>query len=307
MKRLLIVFIFLLPTSLFSLPQNQDSPKQIRATQTSDCVQDGNTRNCVMKYEPVQTAARPSFWQLVLQLFNFAPAQRPFERSVAFLVGVSKYEHLNPQLPYVDTDLKDMREFLLDDAGFDTVYVASGSVVSTHLVENYMMNRFSTELTDKDRLLFYFSGHGNDIGTNTSYIQFSKATSSFDSEQYLPVTEADQWSTKLPARHIVFIFDSCFSGHGWNIGLVPKADTTPFQSLINTVSGDSSRYVLTAGSGKEKAYQIEVSTNKGYSIFTHELIKALRQNPAYATQGFVLLEQAFATAKIEVAKFTGPH
>ena len=111
MKRLLIVSVFLLPTCLFALPQNQYPPKQIRATQTSDCVQEGNTRNCVMKYEPVQTAVPPSFWRLVMQLFNFTPAQRPFERSVAFLVGVSKYEHLSPQLPYVDTDLKDMQRF----------------------------------------------------------------------------------------------------------------------------------------------------------------------------------------------------
>ena len=106
-------------------------------------------------------------------------------------------------------------------------------------------------------------------------------------------------------------FDSCFSGHGWNVGLIPKADTPPLQSLINTVSGNSSRYVLTAGSGKEKAYQIEVSTNNGYSIFTHELIKALRQNPAYFDPGicFDTLEQKAVPrkAKIEVAKFTGPH
>ena len=65
-----------------------------------------------------------------------------------------------------------MREYLLNEAGFDAVYVASGSVVSTHLLEAYMMVRFSSEVTEKDRLLFYFSGHGTDIGTTTGDIRF---------------------------------------------------------------------------------------------------------------------------------------
>src|SRR5215469_1303956 len=273
-----------------------------------DCVKDGAEENCVVKYEAVKaTAAPPSFWQAVLQLFNFQPPQRPFEKSVAFLVGVSKYKYLSPQLPYVERDLADMRHFLLDEAGFDAVYVASGSVVSTHLVDDYMMNRFKSELSDKDRLLFYFSGHGADIGTNVGYIQFSNATQEYNSDQYLAVTQADQWSSRLPVRHILFIFDSCISGHGWDRGFIPKeGGLNPNQYLLNTVSGKSSRYVITAGSGKEKAYQIQVATNQGFSVFTHEFIEALRNNPAYSQQGFVLLEQVFATAKVGVARFTGP-
>jgi len=50
--------------------------------------------------------------------------QTAFGRSVAFLAGVSKYYHQSPQLPFVDSDLTELRNFLLTDGGFDTVYEA---------------------------------------------------------------------------------------------------------------------------------------------------------------------------------------
>jgi len=51
----------------------------------------------------------------------FSPqSARPFGRSVAFLVGVSKYQHLS-QLPSVLNDVHQMRDFLLYKAGFDDV------------------------------------------------------------------------------------------------------------------------------------------------------------------------------------------
>ena len=110
----------------------------------------------------------------------------------------------------------------------------------------------------------------------------------------------------MPARHILFIFDSCFSGHGWDRGWIPKEGSSTTENLINTVSGNSSRYVITAGSGKKRLI-IQAATDQGYSVFTDELIKALRDNPAYSQQGFLLLEQAFAEAKVGVAQFTGPN
>lgn len=144
----------------------------IKTTVQKDCIKEGVEESCVVKCEVVKpSTAPPSFWQVVLQLFDWQPPQRPFEKSIAFLIGVSNYKYLTPQLPYVETDLVEVRKFLLEEAGFDAVYVASGSIVSTPLIEDYMMNRFYTELGNKDRLLFYFSGHGTDIGANVGYIQ----------------------------------------------------------------------------------------------------------------------------------------
>ena len=52
-------------------------------------------------------------------------SEPPFGKSIAFLVGISRYDHIRPQLPFVENDLHDLREFLLHRGGFDRVYQLS--------------------------------------------------------------------------------------------------------------------------------------------------------------------------------------
>src|SRR5882672_10887127 len=83
-----------------------------------------------------------SFWQYIQQNWGWVVKSQPFGRSVAFLVGVGDYAYINPKLRYVGSDLKELREFLLIDAGFDTVYVVQDSVATADLVDHYMFNEF---------------------------------------------------------------------------------------------------------------------------------------------------------------------
>lgn len=58
--------------------------------------------------------SRPWFFDLVEKVFNILLPDKdalPFHRSVAFLVGVSEYENLRPQLPFVKNDLVALREY----------------------------------------------------------------------------------------------------------------------------------------------------------------------------------------------------
>jgi hypothetical protein len=258
----------------------------------------------VVKYEaPQSTAQSPSFWEIFTNLFRFAPNNRPFERSFAFLVGVSSYKHLSPQLPYVKSDLEDLRQFLLDQGGFDVVYVASDDVVTAGLVEDYMLNRFPKEIGENDRLLFYYSGHGADIGGSTGYMQFGQAKKeTFDLSQYLPITRTQEWSRIIKAKHILFLIDSCASG----LGFESKGDSSNVDDdLLNTLSGNGSRFVITAGTAREKAFQVEVSSDHGYSVFTHSFLEVLRtSSDAYKEKGFLVLDEVFAEAKVRVGRFT---
>src|SRR5205085_6530996 len=77
----------------------------------------------VCRFDVRWTNTNPSFFRQLLDLFGLTPAgSLPFHRSVAFLVGVSSYKFLEPQLSYVKSDLLEMRNFLLTDGGFDTVF-----------------------------------------------------------------------------------------------------------------------------------------------------------------------------------------
>jgi hypothetical protein len=259
----------------------------------------------VIRYERKRSGTQlPSFWQEFYDLFKYTPSssQPPFDRSVAFLIGVGHYKYINPNLEYVKTDLADFRGYLLSEAGFDTVYVVEDGVASVPLVEDYMVNRFPKELSAEDRLLFYFSGHGADIGGEVGYLQFTGAQPGvYSVDQYLPVTRVREWSQLNRAKHILFLLDSCVSG----LGFEEKSGSSNVDGdLLRTFSGNGSRFVVTAGTAREKAFQVEKSSAQGYSVFTHAFLTALRSRDLMsADRGFVILDQVFAQAKVEVGKF----
>jgi hypothetical protein len=174
---------------------------------------------------------------------------QPFGRSVAFLVGVGAYQNLSPQLPSVHNDIVQMRDLLLNHAGFDEVYVAENDVVNRDLIEQYIKGIIVGGMKKNDRLLFYYSGHGGDNQGKTGYMLFGKAKKGeFWGQQVLAVDTLSDWSRELPIQHILFILDSCASGLAF---AAKSAPDTSDKLLLGTLSGNGSRTVLTAGSADE--------------------------------------------------------
>jgi hypothetical protein len=249
------------------------------------------------------SGAQPGYWEELFDLFRWKPAKTlPFRRSVAFLVGVAHYDNLR-QLPWVESDLTELRNFLLQDGGFDTVFELRNEVVRRSLIEDYMVNKFredSNDLNSQDRLLFYYSGHGADINHHVGYLQFAKASSNnFAGENILPLREFDEWSQFIVAKHLVIILDACASG----LALQAKGDPSP-EALLNSLSGEGSGFMLTAGSGDQESFQLTVSQKKGYSVFTHALLEGLRSGAGSADNtGLITIHDVFSYAQKDVALF----
>ncbi|HLC17142.1 MAG TPA: DUF1566 domain-containing protein [Thermodesulfovibrionia bacterium] len=259
----------------------------------------------VMMYTREAVSEKPGFYQLVEEMFDAVITQSdrlPFGKSVAFLAGVSDYEHLSPQLPFVKNDLEDMRTFLLTKGGFDTVYVAYGDIVNRDLIETYIKDKLPKEYSSHDRLLFYYSGHGADGGGRTGYMQFSGAQpDKFAGNQVMPMNDAVDWCSELHFSHILVIFDSCSSG----LGYTPKGNTGEPYRLINTLSRNGSRIVLTAGTANEETFEVESLNNHGNGVFTRAFLHAIDSGMAdKGPDGFMTIDEVIARIKDEVADFS---
>lgn len=247
---------------------------------------------------------RPWFFQQVENLFNVAlPAkdQLPFGVSVAFLIGVSEYDYVRPQLPFVKNDVQDMREFLLNSGGFDTVYVAIDKMATPTLVEDFMTNRFRKSLGQRDRLLFYYSGHGADLGGRTGYIQFSLAQPDNFASQVLAINRCVEWSSILPVSHILFLYDCCSSGMAFS----PRAGSADtYSQFLSTLSGNGSRTIITAGTSDEKTYEVKDRQGRGNGVFTRAFLNALASGAAdQRSTGFITNNEIFAQLEIGVKSF----
>ena len=225
---------------------------------------------------------------------------RPFGKSIAFLVGVSKYDYLSP-LPSVRNDVSDMRDFLLNKAGFDEVYVATDSVVNRDLVERYVKGILPAKMSTADRLLFYYSGHGGDNKGRTGYMLFGGAKNGqFYGQDVLAVDSLNDWSRELPIQHVLFILDSCSSG----FGIVEKSGASDSDALLlRTLSGNGSRTVLTAGTADEETYAEENRNQTGNSIFTKTLLKAFDSRSLSDSSGLITINDLFGDVEKEMARF----
>ncbi len=234
--------------------------------------------------KPGLVSSQPTFWELFKSLFSNAwnpPERIPFRRTVAFLVGVSDYKNLK-KLPGVDNDLNRMRDFLLNRSGFDQVYVARGAAATPGVVQHYMMDFFdnSANLGTDDRLLFYYTGHGDDAGGNNPYLQFADAMPGrFGDNSVLPVDSYEKWSSRILAKHALFIFDACLAGEV----LTPQGNEEAARAagVLATLSGTGSRTIVTAGTFGQSAWYAEEQAG-GHSVFTENLLTVMEdpQGPA---------------------------
>jgi hypothetical protein len=273
----------------------------------AQCVSPRTVERGVQLYQKPGTALpTASFWNEFKSMFSFwnPPPTLPFQRSVAFLVGVSDYKSSGlKKLPGVENDLNNMCEYLLSKGGFDLVYVARGPAATAQTVNYYMMDFFHDKknLSANDRLLFYYSGHGADDGGRDPYLLFGGASpGQFGDYEVLAVDSWEKWSNRIWAKHALFIFDACVAGEVLTQKASRDTDKGRAEGLLATLSGGGSRTVVTAGtSDQETWYATEKSM--GYSVFTNSLLQVLQSQYGDA---LISIDEAVERAAKQTAAYT---
>jgi hypothetical protein len=265
----------------------------------------------VVLWTPKETATGKSFFfrtfEDLAQVVLPSRDALPFDRSIAFLVGVSNYRHLR-SLPFVRNDLQDMKNYLLQQGGFDQVYVVEDESVSNALIESYMMNKFPADLRERDRLLFYYAGHGADAQGRTGYLLFANAQRGDFARHVLAVSRVLEWGRVNRARHMLFLLDACSSGLAFTARGVARSTADDDRRLVQTMSGRGSRTVVTAGTADEETFEVMSAGSKGNGVFTRALLTALEQGKAEReAPPFLTIGQVVADLQVSVAKFAAEN
>ena len=140
-----------------------------------------------------------------------------YDSSYALVIGNGNYENWS-SLPGALQDVKEVRD-VLEMHGFDVT-----------LKTNLKRREFEKSLAEfalesgkeeNSRLLFYYAGHGDTReavnGEDLGYLVMVDAPSSASDKVGLEMSSVDMSSVvtqakKIQARHVLFMFDSCFSG-----------------------------------------------------------------------------------------------
>lgn len=223
----------------------------------------------------------------------------PFGRSVAFLIGIGTYDHLD-QLKGVPNSLKHLREYLLSSGGFDEVYELSEASATPRAVRNLMRKTFA-KLDNGTRFLFYFAGHGTDLNASTGYLLFKGAqpTDPADEDNSIATNEIREWSVLMRAKHVLFLLDACSAGFGYE-SFTSQGDV----DLLSSFTDKPSRWIVTAGTGNQDTFDIEPLKGEPITVFGQSLLLALTDSRATGPySSFLTLGQVFEDLRLHETEF----
>ena len=143
-----------------------------------------------------------------------------YKASHALVIGISDYTRGWPRLPAVKKDVKEVTQ-ALENNGFQVEVVENPSLAELHKAYEGFILQYGLE--PDNRLLFYFAGHGYTIRPTYApndpegYIVSRDAPLPTEDPtifrgQVMGIEEFASMARKIEARHVLFLFDSCFSG-----------------------------------------------------------------------------------------------
>src|SRR5262245_19566434 len=190
-------------------------------------------------------------------------------KSIAVVIAISNYIGARAggydALATAKHDADKMVDFLLNDAGFDTVHLLTDEDATKSNIEKLMTDVIPNVVTQRDRFLFYWSGHGEQRvsgdGRAFGFLPLADSKSKQFSSM-VSMQDLERWDRYLDARQALFVLDACLSGLA---GYQTKA---PLNARLEQLSLPA-RHLLTAGTKDEAVIS---SDRWGGSLFTDSFI-----------------------------------
>jgi peptidoglycan/xylan/chitin deacetylase (PgdA/CDA1 family)/tetratricopeptide (TPR) repeat protein len=215
-----------------------------------------------------------------------AASTRPplYRESWAVLVGIDEYKGW-PRLSYAVNDARAVRDLLVDRYRFkpENVTLLLNGEATRAAILSALGDRLAdpARVQKDDRVLVFFAGHGVTrrlpSGKNLGYLVPVDAEPGSYAGQAISMTTLQDVSDSIPAKHVFFVTDACYSGLALTRGAASGA-------FLQEVTRRPARQVLTAGGAEE-----EVADNgpEGHSIFTWALMQGLGGKADLSGDGFI--------------------
>jgi hypothetical protein len=194
-----------------------------------------------------------------------------YSNSWAVVVGINDYQ-LWPPLNYAVNDARSVRSKLLD-LGFESAKIFE--LYNREATKENILRIVADELPRKtgpnDRVLFFFAGHGQTEelhgGIKRGFLIPVDGDLDHLYAKSIPMNVVADISQRIPAKHILFLMDACYSG-------LALARSSPISSQIpdylKKITSARARQIITAGGAGEQVFEQE-----GHGLFTKRFLEAL--------------------------------
>lgn len=173
-------------------------------------------------------------------------------------------------------------------------------------IEAYLQE-LAAKLTNNDRVLFYFSGHGDtEAGAlgEVGYLLTYPATKRTLFTEAIPMSLLQAQYVNLKAKHMLFVLDACFAGLA--IQKTESLDETTLRKFLRyeeiaAYTKDPARAILAAGTKGQPALDV----NGG--IFTKAFLAGIKGGADYSHNGVITIDQLSAYIQSQVSEEAHRH
>jgi hypothetical protein len=201
------------------------------------------------------------------------PGEVPTPRGQAYalVIGIDRYDDATfPTLKTAGADAEAVGQVLRERYGFEAQILRD----STRHEILTAIDRYRRIASESSSILIYYAGHGiYDSATDKAY-WLPRDAESLGTANWISADDITSGIRAIPARHVVVISDSCYSG-----GLSREA-------IVELTSADHSRYIDSAEQRKSR-HLLSSGANEpvsdgggGHSIFADALLRGLNNIPA---------------------------
>ena len=224
--------------------------------------------------EPPPRSPEPSHPASTTRDSDFTRGSRPRETKTfeyanryCLCIGIREYQSAPWQpLPNARHDAEAVGRAFAEHQGFTDPIVLLDGDATAHRIATAITEELQGRASENDLVVVYFAGHGHTRrlgGQEHGFIVPANARGDAPSE-LVSVNQLSDWSTYLESLHLLYIFDSCFSGMFQRMAGGDRMNPDVTRARLAITSGQADQPVYDGGG------------ESGHSVFTDGLLTALR-------------------------------
>lgn len=203
-----------------------------------------------------------------------APTSQPYRDSWAAVIGIDDYENWQ-KLSYATRDAQAVKDLLIQKYSFkaDHIFTLLDKDATRENILSLLGDKLANAdlVKHEDRVFVFYAGHGATrklaSGRELGYIIPVDADLTNYEGSAISMTNFQDIAEAIPAKHLLFVMDSCYSGLALTRGGVAAS-----QNYLNEIARREARQMFTAGGTDQ---QVADNGPNGHSVFTWTLLQAL--------------------------------
>ena len=223
------------------------------------------------------------------------------KNAYAVVVGIESYRDNLPKADFAANDAKLMGEYLTKVLGYpeENVVVRLNANATRNDLEKYVESWLPNHVEKDGSVFIYFSGHGApNPKTGESYLVPYDGDPTFIDKTGYSLSRLYQHLADLPAKEVVVVLDSCFSGAGGR-SVIAQGMRPIVTELKSPLLAKGKTIVLSASTGQQVSSTYGA---KSHGLLTYFFLKGLQGEGDTNKDGFIELKELFDYLSPQVAR-----